>query len=100
MSCALRGLLRPAQCTNSGYRLYDAQAPARLRVARAASEAGIGRSEITRLCHVLDSGAGECLARLRSLIAARHETLAVLDRQLARMACDVHLHAEAEGYHA
>lgn len=99
----VRGLLHPAQRTDSGYGIYDAQALGRLRFVRAAFEAGISLPDLTRLCHALDGGAGdagECLAHLRLLISSRLETLALLDRQLARMADPAQLHAELEGHHA
>ncbi len=99
----VRGLLHPAQRTDSGYGIYDAQALGRLRFVRAAFEAGIGLHELTRLCHALDGGAGdagECLAHLRLLISSRLETLALLDRQLARMAGPACPQAEAESHHA
>lgn len=99
----VRGLLRPASHTSGGYGLYDGAALKRLRFVRAAFEAGIGLNELTRLCHALDQrggNAGECLARLRLLIAARCETLAALDRQLVSMACATRHQTEAESHHA
>lgn len=84
----LRGLLRPASHTEGGYGLYDAQALERLRFVRALFSAGIGLGELMRLCHALDSqagDAGDCLAHLRALVAARRDALALLDRQLAGM---------------
>jgi MerR family mercuric resistance operon transcriptional regulator len=99
----VRGLLHPAQRTDSGYGIYDTQALDRLRFVRAAFEVGIGLHEMARLCHALDGGAGdagECLAHLRVLISSRRETLALLDRQLARMAGPACPHAEVESHHA
>jgi MerR family mercuric resistance operon transcriptional regulator len=98
----LRGLLIPAQRTQSGYRLYDARGLARLRFVRAAFEAGIGLDELARLCQALDGGAGggECLTRMRALIAARRETLAALDRQLAKLVCTAGPYAEAQSRRA
>jgi len=99
----VRGLLRPASHTSGGYGLYDAAALKRLRFVRAAFEAGISLYELTRLCHTLDQrdgNAGECLARLRLPIAARCETLALLDRQLARMAGPACPQAEAKRHYA
>ena len=84
----LRGLVHPARRTPGGYGLYDEQALARLRLMRALFEAGIGLDELNRLCHALDADgdAAECLARLRTWLAARRERLESLDRQLAGMA--------------
>ncbi len=99
----VRGLLRPASHTSGGYGLYDGAALKRLRFVRAAFEAGISLNELTRLCHTLDQrggDAGECLAHLRLLISSRLETLALLDRQLARMAGPACPQAEAESHHA
>jgi MerR family mercuric resistance operon transcriptional regulator len=99
----VRGLLRPASHTSGGYGLYDAAALKRLRFVRAAFEAGVSLNELRRLCHALDGGAGdagEYLARLRLLIAARCETLAALDRQLVSMACATRHQTEAESHHA
>ena len=99
----VRGLIHPAQRTNGGYGLYDAQALGRLRFVRAAFEAGISLHELTRLCHALDGGAGgagECLAQLRSVVSSRLETLALLDRQLARMAGPACPQAELESHYA
>ena len=55
----VRDLLHPAQRTNGGYGIYDAQALGRLRFVRAAFEASIGLHELTRLCHALDGGVGD-----------------------------------------
>ena len=99
----VRGLLQPAQRTDSGYGIYDVQALARLRFVRAAFEAGIGLPELTQLCQALNRGAGnagECLARVHSLIAARRATLASLDLQLARMADAARPRSAAENPHA
>lgn len=99
----VRGLLHPTQHTNGGYGLFDAQAMGRLRFVRTAFEAGISLHELTRLCHALDGragDAGECLAHLRLLISSRLETLALLDRQLARMAGPACPQAEAESHYA
>jgi MerR family mercuric resistance operon transcriptional regulator len=98
----VRGLLRPASHTSGGYGLYDGAALKRLRFVRAAFEAGISLNELRRLCHALDGGAGdvgECLAHLRLLISSRLETLALLDRQLARMAGPACPQAEAASHH-
>lgn len=97
----LRGLLRPAGHTDGGYGLYDAQALVRLRFVRALFEAGIGLGELVRLCHALDGqagDAGDCLAHLRALVAARLESLAMLDRQLAGMVAATR-RREAEQHH-
>lgn len=99
----VRGLLHPAQHTDGGYGIFDAQALSRLRFVRAAFEAGIGLHELTRLCHALDGGAGdagECLAHLRLLVSSRLETLALSDRRLAGMAGPACPQAEAWGHHA
>ncbi|HEE9764843.1 TPA: mercuric resistance transcriptional repressor protein MerD [Pseudomonas putida] len=99
----LRGLLHPVRRTDSGYGIFDAQSLARLRFVRTAFEAGIGLSELARWCQALDGGDGdidECRALLRSLIAARRETLVVLDRQLAGMAAAARTHTEPERRHA
>lgn len=98
----LRGLLRPAGHTEGGYGLYDAHALERLRFVRAVFEAGIGLAELVRLCHALDSqasDAGECLAHLRALVAARREALVVLDRQLAGMVSAARRRTRAEPHH-
>jgi MerR family mercuric resistance operon transcriptional regulator len=98
----LRGLLRPAGHTEGGYGLYDAHALERLRLVRALFEAGIGLGELARLCHALDAqagNAGDCLAHLRALVAARREALALLDRQLAEMVAGTRRCTEAESHH-
>lgn len=97
----LRGSLRPAGHTHGGYGLYNAQALERLRFERALFEAGIGLGELVRFCHALDSqasDAGDCLAHLRALVAARLESLAVLDRQRAGMVATTR-RREAEPHH-
>lgn len=98
----VRGLLRPAGHTGGGYGLYDAQALERLRFVRGLFEAGIGLCELVRLCHALDSqvgDAGDCLAHLRALVAARRKALALLDRQLAGMVSAARRPAAAERHH-
>lgn len=97
----LRGLLRPAGHTEGGYGLYDAHALERLRLVRALFAAGIGLGELARLCHALDGpagDAGDCLAHLRALVAARREALTLLDRQLAGMVTATR-RREAEHHH-
>jgi len=99
----LRGLVHPAWRTESGYGIFDGPALARLRCVRMAFEAGIGLDELVRLCHALDRGTTDvegCLARLHLWIAARRETLALLDRQLVTMVTAQSSRAEAEGTHA
>lgn len=99
----LRGLLRPAQRTASGYGLYDAQSLTRLRFVRAAFEAGIGLNDLIRLCRELDTGsdaAVESLAHLRSLIVARSAGLEALDQQLAGMIRAARSATELESHHA
>ncbi|MDE2204936.1 MAG: mercuric resistance transcriptional repressor protein MerD [Burkholderiaceae bacterium] len=98
----VRGLLRPSSHTGGGYGLYDAQALERLRFVRALFEAGIGLGELVRLCHALDSqagDAGDCLAHLRALVVARREALALLDRQLAGMVSAERRRAVEEHHH-
>lgn len=98
----LRGLLRPARHTASGYGLYDSQSVVRLRFVRAAFAAGIGLNDLMLLCHELDTGSGEVvasLARLRALIAARRANLTAVDQQLADMACAMRSVAEPEHHH-
>ena len=97
----LRGLLRPAGHTDGGYGLYDVQALVRLLFVRALFEAGLGLGELVRLCHALDGQAGDAadrLAHLRALVAARLESLVVLDRQLAGMVATTR-RREAEQHH-
>lgn len=85
----MRGLLKPARRTPSGYGIFDASGLARLRFVRAAFEAGIGLDALKQLCLALDDGvedAGACLARLRLQIAVRREVLTAADQQLAKLA--------------
>ena len=98
----LRGLIRPASHTEGGHNLYDAGALERLRFVRALFEAGIGLGDLVRLCHALDSEAGDaraCLAHLRALVAVRREALALLDRQLAGMVSEVRHRAIGDHHH-
>lgn len=98
----LRGLFRPASHTEGGYGLYDAQALERLRFVRGLFEAGIGLGELVRLCHALDSqagDAGDCLAHLRAVVEARREVLALLDQQLAGMVSAARRRTEVEHHH-
>lgn len=86
----LRGLLRPAQRTESGYGIFDEQSLARLRFVRAAFEAGIGLDELTRLCRALDtndrSDVTGCVQRLLAHVAARQATLSAVKAKLAELA--------------
>ncbi|MBI2311428.1 MAG: mercuric resistance transcriptional repressor protein MerD [Betaproteobacteria bacterium] len=86
----LRGLLHPAQRTESGYGLYDTQALQRLCFVRAAFEAGIGLGTLTRLCRAWDAedgaAAAECLADLRQSVERRRQSLMALEAQLAELA--------------
>lgn len=98
----LRGLLRPAGRTEGGYGLYDAHTLERLRLVRALFEAGIGLTELVRLCHALDGqtgDAGDCLAHLRALVAVRRQALALLDLQLAEMVAGTRRCTEMEAHH-
>ncbi|MDT7531468.1 mercuric resistance transcriptional repressor protein MerD [Sphingopyxis sp. SE2] len=99
----LRGLLRPARRTESGYGLYDDQALERLRFVRSLFEAGVGLDELTRLCHALDDGgsdAVEFLERVRARIAVRCAALSTLDGRLERMISAVGADAARECSHA
>ncbi|MHB1676231.1 MAG: mercuric resistance transcriptional repressor MerD [Sulfuriferula sp.] len=99
----LRGLLHPAQRTESGYNIFDASALARLQFVRVAFEAGIGLHVLTRLCHALDGGGDDavaCLERLRLQIAARREALTAVDGQLAKMAFAARPHVGTESRNA
>lgn len=99
----LRGLVHPARRTASGYGIFDGHALARLRFVRTAFEAGIGLDELARLCRALDRGTTDIeryQARLHRLIAARRETLALLDRQLETIVTAGSLRIETESPHA
>lgn len=96
----LRGLLRPAWRTQSGYGIFDERSLARLRFVRAAVESGIGLDELTRLCRALDANDGTgvtgCIERLVRLIAIRQAALAAIEIQLADLVRCVdkgHIHA-------
>jgi len=69
-----RGLLAPASRSTSGYRLFDAQAPARVRFILAAKEAGFALEDIRTLLD-LDARPGAC-AQVQRLIDARLERVA------------------------
>ncbi len=73
------GLIRPAQRTESNYRLYDAEAEARLRFVRRAQQLGFSLAEIRELldfrCHPeTDMGVVRDAAR---------EKIADIDRKMA-----------------
>ncbi|OGA43101.1 MAG: mercuric resistance transcriptional repressor protein MerD [Betaproteobacteria bacterium RIFCSPLOWO2_12_FULL_62_13] len=75
-----RGLLRPARCTPSGYRIYDIEALERLRLIQAGRKAGIPLAELEAICRALNEHDGVRLAR--SITAARSritEVRAALD---------------------
>ncbi|MBN8212266.1 MAG: mercuric resistance transcriptional repressor protein MerD [Xanthomonadales bacterium] len=86
----LRGLLHPAQRTESGYGIFDEQSLARLRFVRAAFAAGIGMDELTCLCRALNANDGAdvsgCVRRLLAHVAARQATLDAVKAKLAEMA--------------
>lgn len=85
----LRGLLRPARRTESGYNIFDGRTLGRLRFLRAAYESGIGLDELARLCKALDAGDCErvtgCVERLRGRIDARRTELSVVETSLEQM---------------
>lgn len=84
-----RGLLRPAHCTASGYRIYDGEALERLRLIRAGKKAGIPLAELEAICRALN----ECdrvrlsrgIAAARSRIAAARAALDAFDGVLAAL---------------
>ncbi len=75
-----RGLLAPASRSTSGYRLFDAQALARVRFILAAKEAGFALEDIRALLD-LDARPGAC-AQVKRLIDARLERVAQERRRL------------------
>ena len=87
----LRGLLHPAQRTQSGYGIFDEQSLVRLRFVRAAFEAGIGLDELTQLCRALDANdrpdVTGCVQRLLAHVTARQAALSSVQAKLAELAC-------------
>lgn len=82
----LRGMLRPMERTAGGHGVFDAEALQRLCFVRAAFEAGIGLSTLTRLCRALDGADGDeaaaRLVELYQLVECRRQALADLQAQL------------------
>ena len=68
----LRGLLRPCQCTDSGYRIYDEQVLQRLHFILAGKEAGIALAELACLCQAMDANDPK---KLQQSIGQIHELL-------------------------
>jgi len=50
----MRGMVRPCECAECGYGIYDESALTRLRFIRAGMEAGIELSDLESLCKALD----------------------------------------------
>ncbi len=89
-----QGLLRPAERTASGYRLYGPAELERLRFIRAAQQVGFRLEDIRSLLE-LDERCPECRAQVRRILEARLEAIeqrlselkrvrAMLGRALAR----------------
>jgi len=75
-----RGLLRPARCTASGYRIYGTESLERLRMIQNGRKAGIPLAELEAICRALNEHDNERL--VRSIAAARSritEARAALD---------------------
>jgi MerR family mercuric resistance operon transcriptional regulator len=88
------GLLRPSGRTSGNYRVYDAEALARVRFIRAAQATGFALAELTVLCKLWDGTTAGCQAvqtRLEKLLsdveqrmAAVRQVRSVLKAALAR----------------
>lgn len=77
------GLVRPAQRTDAGYRMYDERAIQRLRFVARAKRLGCTLEEITDLAEAWDSDACEPIThRLRAVVAAK---LAETEAQIAEL---------------
>ena len=76
-----QGLVRPAQRTASGYRLYGPEQLERLRFVRAAQQVGF-RLEDIRTLLALDGDCPACRAEVRRLLEAR---LAAIEAKLAEL---------------
>lgn len=96
----MRGLLHPAQRTESGYSIFSETTLARLRFIRVVFESGIGLDELGRLCRAIDADDGGsvsgCVARLQREIYERRKTLAVAEVLLAKISSDACLHLSKE----
>lgn len=92
----LRGMLRPVERTAGGHGVFDAQALQRLCFVRAAFEAGIGLSTLTRLCRALDRADGDeaaaRLVELCQLVECRRQALADLQAKLASQLTELTRH--------
>lgn len=60
---AQRGLLQPCQCTDSGYRIHDENALARLRFVVAGMEAGLSLDELVAFAESLGAADRESVRR-------------------------------------
>lgn len=76
------GLVTPSERNESGYRLYDRAAAARLRFVRQAQQMGFSLSEIRDLLAVQGGSGRRACRRVLGLIEPK---LDELDRQLAKM---------------
>lgn len=75
-----QGLLRPARCTASGYRIYDSEALERLRLIHAGRKAGIPLADLEAICRALNEHDGVRLARSIAAVRSRNaEARAALD---------------------
>lgn len=84
-----RGLLRPVRCTVSGYRIYDSEALARLRLIHAGKKAGIPLAELETICRALNEHdrvrLSRSIAAARSQIAESRAALDAFDGILAAL---------------
>ena len=80
----LQGILSPVRRTECGYRVYDEQALARLRIVQAGKAAGISMADLVRFMRTVDD---ECqatccreVARLQQLIATKQSDISRFKR--------------------
>ncbi len=79
-----RGLIRPAQRTGVGYRLFDAAAEQRLRFVRRAQALGFSLDEVAELLSLSDNPAASA-GEVKRLTQAKIDDIAQRIRDLERM---------------
>jgi DNA-binding transcriptional MerR regulator len=75
------GLLEPPERTGSGYRMYDADTPGRVRLIKSAQRLGLRLASIRDLLTMLDQGACPC-GHTQTLATQR---VAEIDAELRRL---------------
>ncbi len=82
----MRGMLRPCDCAECGYSIYDESALSRLCFIRAGIVAGVGLSDLAGLCEALDEQKKErILQKLEAIEAVLNEKYKMLGSFMSQL---------------